>query len=233
MNTETMYWLFTTAPQTIGALVGIICTGMFYMAGIIDNRAKEEPSLYEIEKKKKKTLYDDLRIVVILAVITIIYDVVLIYLTPKLVSVASCLKCLVFLLFISLNFLSVLGTVIFVFRTVDPGSFDRMAKKIGKDFAPGDVEQKEFISHYMQFEREARRLPFIDGNKTTPTREIIRELAAEGIISKEDLKEMWNIARLRNVIVHGQYDEKVDKTIDEKLQQITKQVKQYSEDTNL
>lgn len=227
-----MYWLFTTAPQTIGALVGIICTGMFYMAGIIDNRAKEDPSLFEIAEEAKKTLYDDLRVIVILSVITIIYDVVLIYFTPKLVSVNSCLICLVFLFYIALNILSVLGTVIFVFRTVDPGSFDRMAKKISEGFVPGDVEQQEFISHYMQFEREARRLPFIDGNKTIPTREIIRELAAEGVITKEELKDMWDIARLRNVIVHGQFDEKVDIKIDDKLQQITKKIKQYSEESN-
>ena len=35
-----MYWLFTTAPQALAALIGIIFTGMFFMAEGIDNRVR-------------------------------------------------------------------------------------------------------------------------------------------------------------------------------------------------
>ena len=47
MEKETMYWLFTTAPQAIAALVGIIFTGMFFMAESIDNRVRADQSLTE------------------------------------------------------------------------------------------------------------------------------------------------------------------------------------------
>lgn len=44
MDENTMYWLFTTAPQAIAALVGIIFTGMFFMAESIDNRVRADQS---------------------------------------------------------------------------------------------------------------------------------------------------------------------------------------------
>lgn len=47
MEKDTMYWLFTTAPQAIAALVGIIFTGMFFMAESIDNRVRADQSLTE------------------------------------------------------------------------------------------------------------------------------------------------------------------------------------------
>lgn len=47
MDGNTMYWLFTTAPQAIAALVGIIYTGMFFMAESIDNRVRADQSLTE------------------------------------------------------------------------------------------------------------------------------------------------------------------------------------------
>ena len=51
MDENTMYWLFTTAPQAIAALVGIIFTRMFFMAESVDNRTKEEPSMLEVWKR--------------------------------------------------------------------------------------------------------------------------------------------------------------------------------------
>ena len=47
MEKETMYWLFTTAPQAVAALVGIIFTGMFFMAESIDNWVRADQSLTE------------------------------------------------------------------------------------------------------------------------------------------------------------------------------------------
>ena len=74
MEKETMYWLFTTAPQAVAALVGIIFTGMFFMAESIDNRAKEEPSLLEIAEAAKTALYKNMQVVALLAAIAIVYD---------------------------------------------------------------------------------------------------------------------------------------------------------------
>ena len=62
MEKDTMYWLFTTAPQAIAALVGIIFTGMFFMAESIDNRVRADQSLTEIAEAAKTALYKNLRL---------------------------------------------------------------------------------------------------------------------------------------------------------------------------
>ena len=61
MEKETMYWLFTTAPQAIAALVGIIFTGMFFMAESIDNRVRADQSLTEIAESAKTALYKNMK----------------------------------------------------------------------------------------------------------------------------------------------------------------------------
>ena len=72
MDENTMYWLFTTAPQAIAALVGIIFTGMFFMAESIDNRVRADQSLAEIGDTAKTALYKNMRFVAVLAAATII-----------------------------------------------------------------------------------------------------------------------------------------------------------------
>ena len=47
MERETMYWLFTTAPQAIAALVGIIFTGMFFMAESIDPKIRNYHPIHD------------------------------------------------------------------------------------------------------------------------------------------------------------------------------------------
>ena len=43
MDKETLYWLFSTAPQALAAIIGIVFTGLFFMSGNIDNRVREDP----------------------------------------------------------------------------------------------------------------------------------------------------------------------------------------------
>lgn len=230
MDKETMFWLFTTAPQAIAALVGIICTGMFYIAGNIDNKAKDNPSLFEIAEEAKKSLYDEMQTVVILSVITIVYDIVLISFAPTLDIKNSCKSIVFFLLFVLLNLSSVIYTVKFVFQTIDPNSFDRIAKEISDTFTPGDVDQLLFLSHYMEFERIARR--FNLQTKTNSIREIIHIMASMGVINKDDEKALFEITTIRNVIAHGQYDKNVDRSADEQLKKITTKIKKHIEDNN-
>ena len=90
MEKETMYWLFTTAPQAIAALVGIIFTGMFFMAESIDNRVRADQSLTEIAEAAKTALYKSMRAVAVLAAITILYDLFLVAFVSELADKDCC-----------------------------------------------------------------------------------------------------------------------------------------------
>ena len=90
MDENTMYWLFTTAPQAIAALVGIIFTGMFFMAESIDNRVRVDQSLTEIAETAKTALYKNMKIVAVLAAFTIVYDLFLVAFVTKLSDKSCC-----------------------------------------------------------------------------------------------------------------------------------------------
>lgn len=221
MDKETMYWLFTTAPQALAALIGIIFTGMFFVAESIDNRAKEDQTLIEIVEAAKKALYKNMRVVAILSIITIIYDLVL-------VAFVDCIKGNSFSdfsigLFAVLNVSSVIVTFKYVFQTVNPSYFSKIANNLSKEYKTGDVKSEIFINHYIKFERAARDLAVINqmNARFTGTRDLLRILVSNGIITPEDEKRMMEISKIRNLIVHGEKIEKVNRGYDEELQRIT------------
>lgn len=224
MEKETMYWLFTTAPQAIAALVGIIFTGMFFMAESIDNRAKEDQTLIEIVEAAKKALYKNMRVVAILSIITIIYDLMLVAFVDRIEGVRDdSFTDWSIGLFAVLNVSSVIVTFKYVFQTVDPSYFSKIAAILSKKYKTGDVKSEVFIDHFIKFERAARDLAVINqmNARFTGIRDLLRILVSNGIITPEDEKRMMEISKIRNLIVHGEKIEKVSRSYDEELQRIT------------
>lgn len=224
MDKETMYWLFTTAPQALAALIGIIFTGMFFVAESIDNRAKEDQTLIEIVEAAKKAVYKNMRVVAILSIITIIYDLVLVAFVDRIESIRDdSFTDWSIGLFAVLNVSSVIVTFKYVFQTVNPSYFSKIANNLSKEYRTGDVKSEVFINHYIKFERAARDLAVIKqmNARFTGTRDLLRILVSNGIISPEDERRMMEISKIRNLIVHGEKIEKVSRSYDEELQRIT------------
>lgn len=232
MDKETMYWLFTTAPQAVAALVGIIFTGMFFMAESIDNRAKEEPSLLEIAEAAKIALYKNMRIVAILAGVTIVYDLLLTSIVIRLSEPNFCWTFWLILGFTVLNISTIYVTFRYVFQTVNPNYFNKIAANLSSKYMVGDVDKSDFINHFITFERLVRNVPFIqqiDGRYMSIP-EIIRMLVSHEIINRDDASMMYEINKIRNLIVHGEPIEKVDRKVDETLQEITKKVSEVTQE---
>ena len=55
-------------------------------------------------------------------------------------------------------------------------------------------------------------------------REIIRLLISHEIINRDEANELYEISKIRNLIVHGEPIEKVNRQIDDTLVNITKKV---------
>ncbi len=229
-----MYWLFTTAPQTIAALVGIIFTGMFFMAENLDNRAKEDRSLFEIVQEAKNVLYKNMRIVAVLAVITILYDLLLTSIVTILSNPAFYFSDLLVTIFAVLNISTIFVTFMYVFQIVNPNYFEKIAANLSSKYIEGDVDKSEFINHFIFFERTARNLPFVkqmDGQYMS-IREIIRLLNSHEIINSDDATHLFEISKIRNLIVHGEPIEKVDSQMDKLLLSITNKVQSAAQEDN-
>ena len=226
MEKDTMYWLFTTAPQAIAALVGIIFTGMFFMAESIDNRVRADQSLTEIAEAAKTALYKSMRAVAVLAAITILYDLFLVAFVTKLAEEDCCWTGWSILIFAVLNFCTIYWALRYVFQAVSPNYFNKIAANLSRRYKSGEVNSSDFINHFIAFERVARSIPFIqqmnEQHVTIPI--IIRMLVSHEIINRDEAGQMFEINKIRNLIVHGEPIDKVDRKIDDTLQEITNKV---------
>ena len=227
MDENTMYWLFTTAPQAIAALVGIIFTGMFFMAESIDNRVRTDQSLTEIGDTAKTALYKNMRVVAVLAAATIVYDLFLVSIVKHLVDESFCLSGWLIILFAALNFSTIICALLYVFQAVSPNYFNEIAKNLSSKYKSGEVDKQVFLGHFIDFERVARSLPIIrqmDGRYFS-IRDILRVLVENQMITPDESRMMSEISKVRNLMVHGEPIEKVDHKLDDELQRITNKIK--------
>ena len=226
MDENTMYWLFTTAPQAIAALVGIIFTGMFFMAESIDNRARADQSLTEIAESAKTALYKNMRAVAVLAAITIVYDLFLVAFVSELADKDCCWTGWLVTIFAVLNFCTIYCALRYVFQAVSPNYFNKIAANLSSKYKSGEVNSSDFINHYIAFERAVRNIPFIrqmnEQYASIPV--IIRMLVSHEIIDRDEAGQMFEINKIRNLIVHGEPIDKVDRKFDDTLQEITNKV---------
>ena len=227
MEKETMYWLFTTAPQAIAALVGIIFTGMFFMAESIDNRVRADQSLAEIGDSAKTALYKNMRIVAVLAAATIVYDLFLVAIVKLMAGESFCLSRWLIIFFAALNFSTICCALNYVFQAVSPNYFNEIAKNLSSKYKSGEVDKQVFLGHFIDFERVARSLPVIrqmDGRYFS-IRDILRVLVENQMITPDESRMMSEISKIRNLMVHGEPIEKVDRKLDDELQRITNKIK--------
>lgn len=226
MDENTMYWLFTTAPQAIAALVGIIFTGMFFMAESIDNRVRADQSLTEIGDTAKTALYKNMRIVAVLAAATIVYDLFLVAIVKLMADESFCLSGWLIIFFAALNFSTIYCALNYVFQAVSPNYFNEIAKNLSSKYKSGEVDKQVFLGHFIDFERVARNLPVVrqmDGRYFS-IRDILRVLVENQIITPDEARMMQEISKVRNLMVHGEPIEKVDRLFDEELQRITNKI---------
>ena len=227
MDENTMYWLFTTAPQAIAALVGIIFTGMFFMAESIDNRVRADQSLTEIGDSAKTALYKNMRIVAVLAAATIVYDLFLVAIVKLMAGESFCLSRWLIIFFAALNFSTICCALNYVFQAVSPNYFNEIAKNLSSKYKSGEVDKQVFLGHFIDFERVARSLPVIrqmDGRYFS-IRDILRVLVENQMITPDESRMMSEISKIRNLMVHGEPIEKVDRKLDDELQRITNKIK--------
>ena len=227
MDENTMYWLFTTAPQAIAALVGIIFTGMFFMAESIDNRVRADQSLAEIGDSAKTALYKNMRIVAVLAAATIVYDLFLVAIVKLMAGESFCLSRWLIIFFAALNFSTICCALNYVFQAVSPNYFNEIAKNLSSKYKSGEVDKQVFLDHFIDFERVARSLPIIrqmDGRYFS-IRDILRVLVENQMITPDESRMMSEISKVRNLMVHGEPIEKVDRKLDDELQRITNKIR--------
>ena len=168
MDRNALDWLFSTAPQAIAALVGLIFAGVSFINGKIDDRVDNDETLSDIAKEAKRQVYNGLKILITLTILGIIIDLLCVFLNPietrKLTFSLSLSELefswyFTFAIFVFiLNIGIICYALIYVIKIMNPDFFDNIIKEIANTYHEGVVDIAEFIKHFIEFEKVLREL---------------------------------------------------------------------------
>lgn len=225
MDENTLYWLFTTAPQAIAALVGITFTGMIFMVGIIDNRVKIDSTLYDIAETAKLAIYKNLKVASVFSLFTIIYDLIMVS-AVKYVIKGTPFSEVLYYGFWVFNVSSFIIVFKYVFQVVGPNYFDSVVKNMSKIYKGGNVDKNTFLNNFIAYEKLVRSIGGTNSrNVFVSLQEINNMLVSDKIITKQEAMQLSEARKIRNLIVHGDDIVKVDKVYNDNLLRITEKIK--------
>lgn len=243
MDRNALDWLFSTAPQAIAALVGLVAAGTSFIYGKIDSRIDADQTLAEIGEEAKKRIHKNLTRILWQTLAIVVLDLACLFLNPmedgNVFSFTGDFSpyWTIVLLILMFN-LAVLGqTVLFVWRSMSPTLVERtitsMAGKYKKDEArksSGEVSVSDFIQHFIVFEKLLRHSDLFAERRNNYERplslsQMLWSLYNMQKINRKELSDLREINKIRNVVLHGGDILKIDKGMDCRLQEITEKLK--------
>lgn len=225
MDKETLYWLFSTAPQALAAIIGIVFTGLFFMSGNIDSRVREDPTLSEIGEAAKAIMHRNMKVIAVFNVVAIVFDLILIAVTECLMCAWSNWKDALVGVFSVLNLSAIIITFYYVFDIINPKYFDKIANNLSKEYQQGTVNPYEFVKNFSEFEKAARdKLHLNQSERYIPIHEILNMLIANRTLSREDIRDFSDMRKIRNLILHEHYNQQVSRDLNDELIRITTKI---------
>lgn len=249
MKEETLYWIFSTLPQVIAALTGLVIATTTFIYNSLDDQVQNDSSLEDIIKKAKRNIFTNATILICITIAAIIVDVLLLWQTPWFIRQTNFFLIssfrdnvwfgIVVIAFVLLNLISFLYLIILLRQTLNPDFKRIIVDKFAKEFIAEEkqksqpistsesegkpVEPLVFIDHFMELEHVAREfLPEAGAmGQNVNLRNILTILANDDVISKEDLKFLSEVIRVRNIIIHEGKIDRIPLHIDQRLQELT------------
>lgn len=212
MDRNALDWLFSTAPQALAALVGLIFAGVSFMMGVIDKEVERDETQKDIYDEMKIEIHGNMRILYWLAGFSIITDLILIIFNPIEEGFRFSFDgtfdgyLLTTAIILLLNITTLVYSLWFIIQVVNPDYFKKTAKRLSDSANKGVVESKDFLMEYIEMEKAMRDLPIFSvssGQKQLSMSEMLRELRYRQLLDPNDIERMYNLTRLRNLIIHG------------------------------
>ena len=131
-----------------------------------------------------------------------------------------------------LNITTLIYSLWFIIDVVKPDYFNRTVKRLSKDYEAGDVDVKEFVMGYIEMEKALRALPIFrvpDGERQHTVTEMLHKLRYSPFMEPKDFVRLFELTRLRNLIIHGADMTHVEKNNVEDLKKYTKKLTELKE----
>lgn len=195
MDRNALDWLFSTAPQALAALVGLIFAGVAFIIGAIDKQVKQDDSSEDILLSMKMQIHADMKMLFLLSGVSIISDFFLLALnsiqegfvfsfegqfSPYLTVAAIVLV---------MNVATLIYSLWFIIKVASPDFFSKTVKHLSQLEREGDVEVKEYLVAFIEMEKALRTLSIFyvpKGEKQPPVK-----CGKEKCVIKCCLKKIW------------------------------------------
>lgn len=231
MDRNALDWLFSTAPQALAALVGLIFAGVAFIIGAIDKQVKQDDSSEDILLSMKMQIHADMKMLFLLSGVSIISDFFLLALnsiqegfvfsfegqfSPYLTVAAIVLV---------MNVATLIYSLWFIIKVASPDFFSKTVKRLSRLEREGDVEVKEYLVAFIEMEKALRTLSIFyvpKGEKQPSVNEMLKELKYRRLMDARDVDDMFSLTRLRNLIMHGGEIQHVERQMYDKVKKYTK-----------
>ena len=233
MDRNALDWLFSTAPQALAALVGLIFAGVAFIIGAIDKQVKQDDSSEDILLSMKMQIHADMKMLFLLSGVSIISDFFLLALnsiqegfvfsfegqfSPYLTVAAIVLV---------MNVATLIYSLWFIIKVASPDFFSKTVKHLSQLEREGDVEVKEYLVAFIEMEKALRTLSIFyvpKGEKQPSVNEMLKELKYRRLMDAGDVDDMFSLTRLRNLIMHGGEIQHVERQMYDKVKKYTKDI---------
>lgn len=204
IGTDTLLWLVSTAPQVLAAITGLSLAALTFKVGSIDDQIARDETLYDALNGLKVDFYHRFRRVVIFSISIIIVDLLYINFSDWIISSNVRLIWMLILFFVA-NLICLILLCVFPLKLINPNHYKKVVDKLVNEYNKGGntVDPGKFLVKYRELENTLRKFPnFSNNEKFLSTIEMIRGLLADGVINKDQYRDLKDLNRLRNLVAH-------------------------------
>ena len=233
MDRNALDWLFSTAPQALAALVGLIFAGVAFIIGAIDKQVKQDDSSEDILLSMKMQIHADMKKLFWLSGVSIISDFFLLALNTIQEGVILSFEgqfspyLTVAGIVLMINVATLIYSLWFIIKVASPDFFSKTVKHLSQLEREGDVEVKEYLVAFIKMEKALRTLSIFyvpKGEKQPSVNEMLKELKYRRLMDAHDIDNMFSLTRLRNLIMHGGDIQHVERQMYDKVKKYTKDI---------
>ncbi|GEM_PF-1743864 len=231
MNIDNYYWAFSSAAQSISAVIAFLLAGVALAFTMMDRVADQDATLYDVIEAFKVSLHSEMAALVTITGLAILSSLFATYLNPH----PGRLRDGVMIFATFMDVAAVLAAVYYVIRIVSPRRYMRAARRAYAAATtttttttppPAHTQPSSiFFHHFIALEQDIRdyvkRENLYVPNQGEPMisysfRQMVNALYQNEKITPELRDQLLEINKFRNLLFHGHID-KVGQDVTGKL----------------
>lgn len=251
ITSDTIYWIFSTLPQVIAALTGLLITGTTFIFPKLDHEVEKNDSWSDIIDRVKEKIYKNVKWLLLISLCAIVIDIVALsfedwltkcYDDANLISHREFICYIIFwIIAISLNLASFVYLYRLLKKLINPSfkivARDELVKEINKQENQQEqsygtdendkVSINEFWEKFLSFENIVKQYGYSNPRDKSKLYDIIKKIILINGLPEEYLPYVEEMIRIKNVYAHGGKIEFISKFLYDKLEEISSILKEF------